>query len=248
MDEVARQMLEENRDQGVRVEVRDVDFGYRGGGPVMEGASLTAAPGEIVALVGPSGEGKTTMLRLLLGIVLPGKGSITVTGLKTGQTMEAGASTRRFFAYVPQGSTMFAGTVAENLRLMAQEATEEQLWDALEQTCAAGFVRRLPEGLNSPLLEGGGGLSQGQLQRLSIARAILADAPVLLLDEATSALDVATERKVLRNILKAQRGKTVIVTTHRPSVLSICSRVYQISGCRVELQTREEVEARIADF
>lgn len=248
MDEVARQMLEENRTQGVRVEVRDVDFGYRGGGPVMEGASLTAAPGEIVALVGPSGEGKTTMLRLLLGIVLPGKGSITVTGLETGQTMEVGASTRRFFAYVPQGSTMFAGTVAENLRLMAQEATEEQLWDALEQTCAAGFVRRLPEGLNSPLLEGGGGLSQGQLQRLSIARAILADAPVLLLDEATSALDVATERKVLRNILKAQRGKTVIVTTHRPSVLSICSRVYQISGCRVELQTREEVEARIADF
>lgn len=248
MDEVAQKMLEENDGQGVRVEVQKLDFGYLGGETVLENACLTAAPGEIVALVGPSGEGKTTMLRLLLGIVLPRRGSVTITGLGSGQTMEAGASTRRFFAYVPQGNTMFAGTVAENLRLMAQNATEEELWDALEQTCAADFVRKLPEGLDSPILEGGGGLSQGQLQRLSIARAILADAPVLLLDEATSALDVATERKVLRNILRAQGGKTVIVTTHRPSVLSICSRVYQISNRRVELQTQEEIAARIADF
>lgn len=248
MDEVAQKMLEENDGQGVRVEVQKLDFGYLGGETVLENACLTAAPGEIVALVGPSGEGKTTMLRLLLGIVLPRRGSVTIIGLGSGQTMEAGASTRRFFAYVPQGNTMFAGTVAENLRLMAQNATEEELWDVLEQTCAADFVRKLPEGLDSPILEGGGGLSQGQLQRLSIARAILADAPVLLLDEATSALDVATERKVLRNILRAQGGKTVIVTTHRPSVLSICSRVYQISNRRVELQTQEEIAARIADF
>lgn len=248
MDEVAQKMLEENDGQGVRVEVQKLDFGYLGGEIVLENACLTAAPGEIVALVGPSGEGKTTMLRLLLGIVLPRRGSVTIIGLGSGQTMEAGASTRRFFAYVPQGNTMFAGTVAENLRLMAQNATEEELWDVLEQTCAADFVRKLPEGLDSPILEGGGGLSQGQLQRLSIARAILADAPVLLLDEATSALDVATERKVLRNILRAQGGKTVIVTTHRPSVLSICSRVYQISNRRVELQTQEEIAARIADF
>jgi len=166
----------------------------------------------------------------------------------TGQTMGVSASTRRFFAYVPQGNTMFAGTVAENLRLMAQDATDAALWAALEQACAADFVRKLPEGLESLLLEGGGGLSQGQLQRLSIARAILADAPVLLLDEATSALDVDTERRVLRNILQVQSNKTVIVTTHRPSVLSICSQVYQISNHRVALQTQEEIQARIADF
>ncbi len=118
----------------------------------------------------------------------------------------------------------------------------------LDLACAGEFVRKLPQGLDTKLKEGGGSLSSGQVQRLSIARALLADAPVLLLDEATSALDVATERKVLRNVLQAQAHKTVIVTTHRPSVLNICNRVYQIANRRICTLTQEEIRQKIADF
>ena len=247
-DKEAWELLEENRADGIRVETRDLVFRYQDGDVVLDGANFYADPGEIVALVGPSGEGKTTMLRLLLGIVRPQAGYVAVTGQRTGQSLTASASTRPFFAYVPQGNTMFAGTVAENLRVMAQEAGEEELWRVLDLACAGEFVRKLPQGLDTKLKEGGGSLSSGQVQRLSIARALLADAPVLLLDEATSALDVATERKVLRNVLQAQAHKTVIVTTHRPSVLNICNRVYQIANRRFCTLTQEEIRQKIADF
>ena len=247
-DKEAWELLEENRADGIRVETRDLVFRYQDGDVVLDGANFYADPGEIVALVGPSGEGKTTMLRLLLGIVRPQAGYVAVTGQRTGQSLTASASTRPFFAYVPQGNTMFAGTVAENLRVMAQEAGEEDLWRVLDLACAGEFVRKLPQGLDTKLKEGGGSLSSGQVQRLSIARALLADAPVLLLDEATSALDVATERKVLRNVLQAQAHKTVIVTTHRPSVLNICNRVYQIANRRICTLTQEEIRQKIADF
>lgn len=247
-DKEAWELLEENRADGIRVETQDLVFRYQDGDVVLDGANFYADPGEIVALVGPSGEGKTTMLRLLLGIVRPQAGYVAVTGQRTGQSLTASASTRPFFAYVPQGNTMFAGTVAENLRVMAQEAGEEDLWRVLDLACAGEFVRKLPQGLDTKLKEGGGSLSSGQVQRLSIARALLADAPVLLLDEATSALDVATERKVLRNVLQAQAHKTVIVTTHRPSVLNICNRVYQIANRRICTLTQEEIRQKIADF
>ena len=243
-DKEAWELLEENRADGIRVETRDLVFRYQDGDVVLDGANFYADPGEIVALVGPSGEGKTTMLRLLLGIVRPQAGYVAVTGQRTGQSLTASASTRPFFAYVPQGNTMFAGTVAENLRVMAQEAGEEDLWRVLDLACAGEFVRKLPQGLDTKLKEGGGSLSSGQVQRLSIARALLADAPVLLLDEATSALDVATERKVLRNVLQAQAHKTVIVTTHRPSVLNICNRVYQIANRRICTLTQEEIRQK----
>lgn len=247
-DEAAEVLLRENREYGIMVRTEDLGFHYQDGQTVFSGAKLQAEPGQIVALVGPSGEGKTTMLRLLLGIVRPREGRVLLTGRNTGQCLPASASTRRLFAYVPQEDTMFDGTVAENLRMIAPYATEERLWEALDQACAGDFVRRLPLGLHTPLIEDGGGVSRGQLQRLSIARALLADAPVLLLDEATSALDVATERRVLRNILQAQRNRTVIVTTHRPSVLTICSRVYEISAGRIRILSEEEVEQKIADF
>ena len=247
-DKEAWELLEENRADGIRVETRDLVFRYQDGDVVLDGANFYADPGEIVALVGPSGEGKTTMLRLLLGIVRPQAGYVAVTGQRTGQSLTASASTRPCFSDVPHGNTKFSGTVAENLRVMAQEAGEEDLWRVLDLACAGEFVRKLPQGLDTKLKEGGGSLSSGQVQRLSIARALLADAPVLLLDEATSALDVATERKVLRNVLQAQAHKTVIVTTHRPSVLNICNRVYQIANRRICTLTQEEIRQKIADF
>lgn len=225
---------------GAAVRMENVRFTYRSGRDVLAGASLFARPGEIVALVGPSGEGKTTVLRLLLGLVRPQAGSVTLEA--GGETREMSARLRRLFAYVPQGNTMLSGTIAENLRLIRENATESELWDALEKACAAGFVRALPLGLETPLKERGGGLSEGQLQRLSIARALLCDAPVLLLDEATSALDLETERRLLHSIMRAESRRTCIVTTHRPGVLSACDRVYRVGDSGVELLGPEKLK------
>ena len=143
---------------------------------------------------------------------------------------------------------MFAGSVAENMRMMKEDATDEQINEALRKACAYEFVHKIPTGLQSPIRENGGGFSEGQIQRLAIARALLSDAPVLLLDEATSALDVATERKILRNVLDHAANKTCIITTHRPSVLSMCDRIYRISDGKMEVMGAEAVEKMIMDF
>lgn len=246
-----RDFLEANRSYGIQVQVKGMDFAYCTGKKVFQNADFVARPGEIVALVGPSGEGKTTMLRILLGIVNVQKGTVTVSSGNTSndnRTYPISAATRMLFFYVPQGNTMFAGTIGENLRIMKEDATDEELNRVLELACADGFVHSIPTGLNSPIRERGGGFSEGQIQRLSIARALLADAPILLLDEATSALDVKTERQVLKNIMKAEKNKVCIVTTHRPSVLGICSRVYRISGGSITKVDEEEVSQIMMDF
>ena len=248
-DEKVAKFLRENKADGVSVVAQNMDFHYEDQTQqVLQDVIFRAKPGEIVALVGPSGEGKTTMLRLILGIVHPKSGLIQIRGGTTGEELPVSASTRRLFAYVPQGNTMFSGTVAENLRMMKQDATDEELYEVLRLACAEKFIRKLPDGVNSPIHENGGGFSQGQIQRLSIARALLADVPVLLLDEATSALDMTTERQILRNIMESQRRRTCIVTTHRPSVLGICNRVYRIAGGSMTKVTEEEVRQLMMDF
>ena len=248
-DEKVARFLRENKADGVSVVAQNMDFHYEDQTQqVLQDVIFRAKPGEIVALVGPSGEGKTTMLRLILGIVHPKSGLIQIRGGTTGEELPVSASTRRLFAYVPQGNTMFSGTVAENLRMMKQDATDEELYEVLRLACAEKFIRKLPDGVNSPIHENGGGFSQGQIQRLSIARALLADVPVLLLDEATSALDMTTERQILRNIMESQRRRTCIVTTHRPSVLGICNRVYRIAGGSMTKVTEEEVRQLMMDF
>ena len=214
------------------IEFRDVSFGYKNGGKVFSEVNLTVAPGEFAAFVGPSGGGKTTLLRLLLGLVKPQSGKATLSA--KGKTTEISSVTRRIFTYVPQEKAMFSGTVAEMLRLFSPEATDEEINAALKAACAYDFVAALPEGINTPLGERGAGVSEGQNQRLAIARAVLRKAPVLLLDEATSALDLETERRVLENITALCRGKTLIVMTHRESVLPLCDSVYRISGGKVE--------------
>ena len=214
------------------IEFRDVSFGYKNGGKVFSEVNLTVAPGEFAAFVGPSGGGKTTLLRLLLGLVKPQSGKATLSA--KGKTTEISSVTRRIFTYVPQEKAMFSGTVAEMLRLFSPEATDEEINAALKAACAYDFVAALPEGINTPLGERGAGFSEGQNQRLAIARAVLRQAPVLLLDEATSALDLETERRVLENITALCRGKTLIVMTHRESVLPLCDSVYRISGGKVE--------------
>ena len=219
-------------DEAPEIEFRDVSFGYKNGGKVFSEVNLTVAPGEFAAFVGPSGGGKTTLLRLLLGLVKPQSGKATLSA--KGKTTEISSVTRRIFTYVPQEKAMFSGTVAEMLRLFSPEATDEEINAALKAACAYDFVAALPEGINTPLGERGAGFSEGQNQRLAIARAVLRKAPVLLLDEATSALDLETEHRVLENITALCRGKTLIVMTHRESVLPLCDSVYRISGGKVE--------------
>ena len=214
-------------DPALSLHVEGVRFTYPDGAAVFDAADLQAQAGQIVALVGPSGGGKTTLLRILLGLVNPDEGTATVCGAD-GVTATLSPATRGLFAYVPQGNTLFSGTIAENLRLLCPDATDEAMAEALRLACA-DFVWALPEGVDTVVGERGAGLSEGQVQRLSIARALLSDAPILLLDEATSALDADTEQRLLHNIVTHHRHRICLVTTHRPSVVEVCHRVYHIS-------------------
>lgn len=210
-----------------RVEVKDASVGYEGEDCVLTDVDFTVSSGEITAFIGASGEGKTTMLRLLLGLLEPEEGRAGIYG-DDEIYVPFSAATRGCFSYVPQGNTIFMGTIAENLRLVKPDAGDDELKKALEQACAWEFVQEFPEKMNHYIGERGAGLSEGQAQRIAIARAILRDAPVLLLDEATSALDMETEKRVLQQIVKNDPRKICILTTHRPSVLSMCDRVYDI--------------------
>ena len=149
---------------------------------------------------------------------------------------------------MPQGNTLLSGTIAENMRLAKKDATDEEIIVALKLACAWEFVEKLEKGINNDIYERGRGLSEGQAQRISIARALLRDAPVMLMDEATSALDVETERSVLRNILQKSPGRTFIITTHRPTVLSMCDRVYRVVEKKITKLGDEEVESIVRNF
>lgn len=232
---------------GFSVEMRDLNFAYVEDKRVITDSAFIANPGEIVALVGPSGEGKTTMIRLILGLVRPQDGEAVIRA-SDGREVPMNADTRHLFAYVPQGNTILSGTIAENMRMVKEDATDEEIIEALKISCAWDFVQKMPETINSKIGERGRGFSEGQAQRIAIARAVLRDAPILLLDEATSALDVTTERQVLRNIIQQRPNKTCIVTTHRPSVLNMCQRVYRVMETKVT-ELDEEASSKMAmDF
>ncbi len=225
---------------GCALELKDLSASYEDCRQVLRSANLTASRGKIVALVGASGEGKSTLIRLILGLISPDRGTAEIID-ETGRRFPLGAGTRHLFAYVPQGNTVLAGTIAENLRLVNHDATDEQLIRALKDACAWEFVSSLPQGIHSPIGEGGKGFSEGQAQRIAIARALVRKAPVLLLDEVTSALDYETEQQVLKNLMN--RGVTCLVATHRPSVLSLCSRVYKVSDGTVSQLTEAQIRA-----
>lgn len=236
--------LEENgrNKSAVELKMQNVSVAYEDGETVLSHSDFYVRSGEVVALVGPSGEGKTTLIRLLLGLLEPADGCIQLAW-ENGTHTEISADTRKYFSYVPQGNTLFMGTIAENLRLVAPGATEKEIWDALDKAGAGEFVRKFPDGINHYIGEKGAGISEGQAQRIAIARAVLREAPVLLLDEATSALDAENAHQILRRILSSDHQKMCILTTHRPDLFYLCDRVYEVRNgtlCEKAIDTHKE--------
>jgi ABC-type bacteriocin/lantibiotic exporter with double-glycine peptidase domain len=227
-----------DQEETLNIVMENVSFRYQNGDTLLEPFNLSARNSDIIALIGPSGEGKTTLLRLLLGLVSPNEGRICLVG-GSGKTYPITAGTRNVFAYVPQGNSIFAGTIAENLRLVAPEATDRELKRVLKIACAWDFVSQLPDGLEHRLGAGGRGISEGQAQRLAIARALLRNAPILLLDEATSGLDVATEQQLLKNLRQCGLLRTCILVTHRPESARFCNRTYEVHRKQVTEVTHE---------
>lgn len=209
--------------------LRDVTFRYGdGGGDVLRHFSAHFAPGTATAVVGPTGIGKTTLIRLLLALTRPTSGSIVISGAD-GREEPLTALHRCNLVYVPQGGSLLSGTIADNLRLARPDATESEMREALRLSLA-DFVLDLPQGLDTPCAEQGGGLSEGQAQRIAIARALLRPgSSVMLFDEATSALDAATERLLLSNILSSHRH-TVVFITHRMAVCQYCEQVLSMTN------------------
>ena len=227
--EKALEMKKRAKEERINLEAKDLFFAYKeGDGNVLSGIDFNVSSGETIAFIGASGEGKTTILRLILGLVKPSGGSITLIS-ENGAALSISDSTRRLCAYVPQEKSIFSGTIAENLRIVKSDATDEELEEVLEKCEMLSFVSSLPLGLETPVGEKGVNLSQGQAQRISIARALLRDSEILLLDEATSALDVETEEHVLKNIMTDNPQRLCILTTHRESMLRYADRIYKVT-------------------
>ena len=237
-EEAARMPAGLEDEEKLDIQLNGVSFRYRNGDSVLDPFDFAARHGDLIAVIGPSGEGKTTLLRLLLGLVEPGSGEAALVG-GTGEKYPITAGARSVFAYVPQGNSVFSGTIEENLRLVAPEASDAELEEVLKIACAWDFVSRLPDGLQHRLGAGGRGISEGQAQRLAIARALLRRAPILLLDEATSGLDMDTEQKLLENLRSCGRLHTCILVTHRPESARFCSRTYEIRSRQVTEVTDE---------
>lgn len=215
--------LEKIKEDFRTLEIKNLFFGYAGES-VLRDFSFCAKRGNITAITGESGSGKSTLFKLILGLYEPQSGSITING-----EIPLDASLRGLFAYVPQGNMVLSGTVRENITMNNRAVTDEQIERAARAAEIYDYITSLPDGFETHLAERGAGLSEGQIQRISIARALLTNAPILLLDEATSALDEETETRVLANI-KSMTDKTVLFITHRNTSLKVCDRIVHVEG------------------
>ena len=220
-------------EQGAGIRINDVTFAYEAHSrKVLNHVTIDFPPGSTNAILGETGSGKTTLLRLILALLKPDEGEVVMystpdgTGTETSATVSA--RTRCNLVYVPQGNSLFSGTLRWNLQLGDPDATEAEMNEALLLSCA-DFVQNLPEGLDTRIGEGGAGLSEGQAQRIAIARALLRRGSILLLDEATSALDHATEQTLLNNLIQHHKHlcvrPTLIFITHRTAVVEHCTQV-----------------------
>ncbi len=212
------------------VKVNNVSFAYADtpDSLIIDNLSFDFKPGTCTAIVGETGAGKTTLLRMILALIRPDSGNVYIYNKV--EEVIVSPLTRCNITYVPQGNTMLSGSIRDNLLLGNVDATEAQMYEALDEACAE-FVRELPDGLDTEMTEKGGGLSEGQAQRICIARALLRNSPLMILDEATSALDTETEKRLLENILK-ENQRTVIFITHRPVVLKYCDSSLNLERLR----------------
>jgi len=206
------------------VRLNNISFAYEDGSKVIDNLSFDFKPGSCTAILGETGAGKTTLVRMILALMKPLDGNVEIYNSRISKQLSP--RMRCNFVYVPQGNTLLSGTIRDNLALGKLDATEEEMKEALQTSCA-GFVLDLPNGLDTECSESGGGLSEGQAQRIAIARALLRDRNIMLFDEATSALDPETERNLLQNILE-KHNKTVIFITHRPAVIDYCDQTLHI--------------------
>ncbi len=224
-EEADGQPLRFTSEAGIRV--TDVSYAYDANSRlVLEHLNIDFAPGTSTAVLGETGAGKTTLIRLILALLHPDSGHVEI--YDAGHSMEVSARTRCNLVYVPQGNSLFSGTVRWNLLMGKPDATDEELHQALQVACA-DFIQQLPQGLDTYVGEGGAGLSEGQAQRIAIARALLRQGNILLLDEATSALDQQTEHRLIDNLLQHNDRlavkPTLIFITHRPAVVDKCTQV-----------------------
>lgn len=222
-EEIGEKQFLEGR---VTLHVENIAYSYNDDNkPVISDFSLDAGPGEMIAVMGETGTGKTTLIRLILALIEPQKGVILIRNEE--KTIKVSPDTRSNFVYVPQGNTLFSGTIRSNLLVGNPDAGEDMLVKVLE-VASAGFVLGLPEGLDTVLGIGGSGVSEGQAQRIAIARSLLRPGGILLLDEATSALDIETEKTFLANLKKHIGDRTVLFITHHIEVANYCDRIYRI--------------------
>ena len=217
---------------------KNINFSYKEDLPILKNINFNINPSEIVALVGPSGEGKTTLIRLILSLIHPSSGNAYISNNSIKENIMP--DHRNLISYVPQGNTLFSGTIEENLRIGNKDASMEDIIEACKIACAYDFINSLDDKFNTLIGEKGLGISEGQAQRLAIARALLKKSPILILDEATSSLDGDTELRVLEGIKNLKHKPTCIIITHRPSALEICSRIFKLQG-----GTLKEIEVPI---
>ncbi len=208
-----------------------VSFGY-GRDTVIENGTFEIKKNDFTVISGISGIGKSTLFKLLVGVIPPDSGRIYIKS--GGREYGIDKYMRSLFAYVPQGNMLFSGTIRDNIRFVNSSASDEEIMRAAKISCAAEFINALPDGLDTVLLESGHGLSEGQIQRLAIARAVLTDAPILLLDEATSALDEKTEKQVLSNI-RELKEKTCVIISHKSAAYEICNRELKIDNKKISV-------------
>lgn len=217
----------------------DVSFEYKKGIKIINNINLTIPYGETIAFVGPSGEGKTTLIRLILALINPSSGKVY---LKENNKKDSfNRDYRNLISYVPQGNTLFSGTIEDNLRYGNFEATEEEIYEALKNACALDFVNELENGIETVIGEKATGISEGQAQRLAIARSFLRKKPILILDEATSALDPETEVKVLKAVKALSHKPTCIIITHRPSALNICHKIIRLEKGHLKEVSKDSI-------
>lgn len=208
----------------------NISFSY-GRDEVLDKTTCLVDKGDFIIISGISGIGKSTLMKLLLGVIYPQEGEIYLL-MENGEKVSVGKHIRSLFSYVPQGNLLLSGTIRESVSVVKSDATDEEIIEASKVACAYDFIKELPDGLNTIIGEKGAGLSEGQVQRLAITRAVLSSAPIILLDEATSALDEETEEKLLYNI-KQLKNKTCVLISHKKAAYSVCNKEFKVENKKI---------------